>query len=243
MCDAKVGKLHMASLINEDVLGLYVTVDNAMGVRVANGVQELVEQCARVFRVERTTFEHVGKRLALNELHYDGRGAVEDVGGVGRHDVGMVEPAGNARLINEATTELIDDVLAQVRVEQRDLDGNVTVERRVVCAPDTCHGAASELVLQFVFAYQGVVCAAVAAAAVRGRAAAAAVRGRAVIPFQQASALGAVLPLVFVVISAHWTLHALPFLVCRDSCVHTRASHFACSYKGMGYDVAMGPPA
>ena len=83
---------------------------------------------------------HVGQRLAVDQLHGHVGPAVDLADVVHDHDVGVRQPAGGARLAQEARAVLL--VLAQRGVQE--LDRHVAADARVVRPVHRGHAAAAE---------------------------------------------------------------------------------------------------
>ena len=148
--DAEVGQLHRRALalLDHDVLGLQVAVDDAGGVGVGEGVgQRPADEQADLGIGEADLLGEGPQGLAADELgHQVGlRRAVPGVV-VDLDDARVGEAGHGARLPGEAGPAL--GGLREVRVEQ--LDRHLAIERGVAAAVDDGHAAAPDLLEQLV---------------------------------------------------------------------------------------------
>lgn len=71
LCNAKIDDFDFARFGDEDVFGLKVAVDDAVGVEVAKGVGDLEDDFKRPFVRERFLLDELAERNALDKLHGD----------------------------------------------------------------------------------------------------------------------------------------------------------------------------
>ena len=127
--EAEVGQVDAAGLVDQDVPGLHVAVDEAAPVRCVEGVRDLREQVERALRVERAfALDQPAEVGAFDEAHREVDDAVSLAGGVDREDARMLERGREPRLAEEALPEpLVGGELGQQR-----LQGDPAVEAELV---------------------------------------------------------------------------------------------------------------
>jgi hypothetical protein len=125
----------------QDVLRLDVAMNDAVGVRVPEGVGGLRGDAERVGeRKLLLAVQPVAKRLPLDERHGEPEIAVGLAAVVHRQDVGMLEPSGETDLALEA---LGAEGVPEVRMQHLEGDGPVVAE--IVRQVDGRHAAVTEL--------------------------------------------------------------------------------------------------
>ena len=120
--EAQVGHLHGAVLVDEQVVGFDVEVDEAgLLPRVVEGLCHVQADRHHVLRLQRAAaFDPVAHGIAVDELHRDEGGAPVLTGLVHLHDAGVLELRGGLRLLFET-----HDVLRVVRhMAGQHLDGD-----------------------------------------------------------------------------------------------------------------------
>ena len=137
--DPEVGDVHPSLLVQQQVRGLHVAVDDAARVRVIERARRFVEpakcECRRL-RAARA--DHLVERAAGEILHDDERTIPPDADVVDRDRVRFAgEPRRGARLPLEAVTEV--RVVGPSVVEQ--LDGDGAAELRIRRLVDLAHAA------------------------------------------------------------------------------------------------------
>ena len=127
-----------SAVIDDDVVGLEVAVDDALAVRGREGARDGQERLHGDGRGEALLAAEDGaERLAVEQLHDDegvaliGLAEVEDA-----HDRGVHQAGGGARLGEQAVAGAGGRAIAA-----DELDGDVDVERDVVRLPDGAHAA------------------------------------------------------------------------------------------------------
>ena len=148
--DAEVGDEGLA-LVQQDVLGLDVAVDDALAVGVVEGAGDFGGEADGVGDGEHAFAREAGaQRLAGDERH----DVVEQAVGVAaveqREDVRMLQARGGADLAEEAFAA---EGGAEVGME--DLDGDVALVLEVVGEVDGGHAALAEFALEAVAVRQG----------------------------------------------------------------------------------------
>ena len=148
--DAEVGD-HRLALAQQDVLRLDVPVHHARHVGVRQCGRHVAHDRERVGERELRLAPHpLAQRLAGDQRHDVEHHALGPTRVVERHEVRMLERAGDGDLALEA---LESDGGRDVRIE--DLHCDVTLELGVAGAEDRGHPAASELVAELVSRPQG----------------------------------------------------------------------------------------
>ncbi len=138
--DAEVGEVPAARLVEQDVRGFHVAMHDTSLVGVVQRPRHVRKQGGHLARRERTAAHPIGERPARHQPHRHPGRALLDPESVHRNDVGMLEPAGHARLLAEALGErgVVEELGRQ------DLERDVALERRVAGPVDGRHPAAAE---------------------------------------------------------------------------------------------------
>jgi hypothetical protein len=142
--EAEVEHLHETALGQHDVAGLDVPVDDAVLVRVGEGLRHLPRNGHQGRRLQAPALEHLGERPAPHVLHRD-VGDIRPVALPFPHvvddgHVGMVEGRGDPGLAQETSGRLgVTRVLAG-----QHLQGDEAVQARVLGQPDLAHRAGAE---------------------------------------------------------------------------------------------------
>ena len=112
--------------------------------RVAQRPGHFLQQLEREARRERTGALHpIAQGFAVHEAHHEQHQLTAGFDEVNRHDIGMREPGGGPRLLDEALA--LVGAGREVRREQ--LDGDRAVERHIAGQQHDAHTAAAELAL------------------------------------------------------------------------------------------------
>ena len=121
---AEVGDLHPALVVDDDVLGLDVAVDDVPPMGEAQRFQDLDGDRDHQFGAQRGVLEDdLFERAALEILHRDVVGAFRLSPIVDLHDVGVVEAGGAAGF----TAEALDELLVVRVTAGEDLEGDLAV--------------------------------------------------------------------------------------------------------------------
>jgi hypothetical protein len=140
--EAEVGHARLAGGVDEDVRGLEVAVDDALGVRVRERLGDAREDAHALAEVE--PLHGVRERAAFDELHDEVGEAVDVARVVDGDDARVAEARGGMGLAPEA----LDDLgLVLVRAAEN-LHGDGPVELAVAAAIDDGHRAAPDLRLE-----------------------------------------------------------------------------------------------
>ena len=100
--EAEIEDLDEAVAGDHDVLGFQVPVNDARGMSLGQPVGHLSANREQLAERKRTAIELLPQRLSVHQLHDDERGGIAEPDLVDRHDVGMVQGGGQARLRLEA---------------------------------------------------------------------------------------------------------------------------------------------
>ncbi len=138
---AEVQDLGLAPGGHEDVGGLEVAVDDALGVGRLEGVGDLGPELQQRLEVEGPGSDPLRQGLALEQLHGDEVLTLVGVDGVDGADVGVVEGGGGPGLPLKALEHR--GVRGQLRGQE--LEGYVAAELRVLGLVDDPHASAAEL--------------------------------------------------------------------------------------------------
>ena len=134
------------AVVHHHVLRFDVAMDDLLAVRVVERRRDGPRDLHGVFyRKAVLSLEALPQRLAFDERHDVVQQIVGAAGIVHRHDVRVLQPAGDLDLAQES---LRAQALGQVRVQ--DLDGDGAVVPGVVRTVHRCHAATSDLALDFV---------------------------------------------------------------------------------------------
>ena len=148
--EAPVHHQHFAEVAEHDVLGLQIAMDDAVGVGERHRVGD-AQQDAQVL-VERLLLEHLVPGRALHALHrVEERAGVVGAEVVDRHDVRVVELAGDDRFGDE----LVALLLADLGRGLEHLHGDGAGDRRLVGRVDDAHAALADHFEQLVVGHVG----------------------------------------------------------------------------------------
>lgn len=139
--EAEVHHVRRAALVQEDVAGLQITVDEPRAVRVADGARDLPQHAHGAARRDAPRADLVRQRAALDEVHREEDGAVHLADLVHRDDVGMAQPRQRLRLLLEPPQELTEHEVAGAQHLHGDDAPQALLPRPV----DDPHAAATEL--------------------------------------------------------------------------------------------------
>ena len=143
--DAEVGHARAALVIDQDVVGLEVAVDDPAGMREPHAGQNLADDLDRLGGRE-ASLDQVLERGALDVLHRDPVAALVLAAVVDGDDVRVLKAGGGLRLAAETLDELL--VGSEALVEE--LQGDLTPEHLVVGRPDVGHAARADAAHQAV---------------------------------------------------------------------------------------------
>ena len=133
--DAEVGDVHLAVVVEQEVAGLHVSMDDAGGVRGVQSAGGLVEPGDRRVVRHSSFAKPIRQRAAAEVLHDDERRPVGLADIEDRHHIGMGKRGGGQGFAREARAEV---VVRRVAVGQH-LDGDDAAQHRVRCAVDIGH--------------------------------------------------------------------------------------------------------
>ncbi|CAM5728440.1 hypothetical protein STENM223S_00951 [Streptomyces tendae] len=151
--DAEVGEQHPAVPAEQHVAGLDVAVQDAGGVRGAQGAQHPQADAGGLARLDALLLlDRVGQRAALDQLHDDPRPAVVLQHVVHGDDGRVVDPRGGPRLRARACQQGGLFAVGDVERGGQFLDGDGPVQHLVVCAPHPAHATAPDGVAESVAA-------------------------------------------------------------------------------------------
>jgi hypothetical protein len=145
LCESPVHDLHLAEIPDHHVRGLQIAIDHARGVsirhRLAHG-REYREEPRLVVEGRRSVAEHLGERLALDELHGEERPAIgEGPDVIHWHHAGVLELPADLGLFDESGDQL---GLTFVGFEQH-LERKLSTQIYIAAADDGSHPAAGDL--------------------------------------------------------------------------------------------------
>ena len=145
--DAEVGDLGAVLLVEEDVLGFDVAVDDAAGAGLFQGAPNLAGNAEGALWLHRALSHRVGERLALDKLHDEEVLAVLHPEVLQSDGVGRMEEGDDVRLAFKAL-EVARVAGGQLGAEELDSDAGVVAA--VDAFHDDAHAAAAELAEQAV---------------------------------------------------------------------------------------------
>jgi hypothetical protein len=122
-CQPKIENLRLTSIRDEDVRGLDVPMDDALGVCRVESIGNLDAQIEHRFDLQRLATYHVPKRLPLQQFHGDEGSPIGLVDLVDRADVRVIQGGRGLGLTLEATESLwvVGEVVG------KELQGDVAV--------------------------------------------------------------------------------------------------------------------
>ncbi len=146
--DAEVGQQDSAVVLGEqDVAGLDVAVQDAGGVRGAQGPQHPQADARGLGRLDAAALlDRVGQRVALDKFHHDPGPAVVLQHVVHGDDGGVVDARRGARLGAGAREQPVQVALGDVERGGQFLDRHGPVQDLVMRTPYTAHTAAADRV-------------------------------------------------------------------------------------------------
>ena len=136
--DAEIGDVHLPVVVEQEVAGLHVPVDDAGGMRGVERAGGLVEPGDRRVVRHSAFTKTIRKGSAAQVFHDDERRPVGLADVEDRHNVGMGERGGGQGLAREARAEL---VVRRVAVGQH-LDGDDAAQDRIGRTVDVSHATA-----------------------------------------------------------------------------------------------------
>ena len=137
--DAEVGHGRLALGVDDHVLRLQVTVDDAVAVSEARPLEHLADQPGSLLG-SNAGVDHLLQRAAFEVLHRDVVGTFELAAIEDGDDVGVLKARGGLGLAAEALDELL--VLGEARVQ--DLECNPPLQVTVVGEPDVGHATRAD---------------------------------------------------------------------------------------------------
>ena len=137
--DAEIGE-NGPAVLEENVAGLHVAVDDAAAVRIGEGVEEILGEAPHFRQGESDVRDPVPDRLALEEGHHEEVDPVPGVVVVDRDDVGVAVVGEGAGLEAKALHGRRSRMLWAQRLHR-----NRAIEPRVVCPVHDTHAAAPDL--------------------------------------------------------------------------------------------------
>ena len=148
--DAEVGDHRsVRAFLDENVIGLDVSMDDAATVRVPEGKGDVAENSRQQRRSDRPARpQPFAERLPAHEGHHEVRNAIRLAHSVDGHDVRVRERRRRAGLAQES----VADIVARRHLGGQRLDRNEPVEHDLAREVDDPHAPAAELTLQGVFA-------------------------------------------------------------------------------------------
>ena len=135
-----------AGLGQHDVGGLEIAVDDALPMRLVEGVGDLGRDLQRLVERERPLLEAGGERLPVEMRHDEEVRAVGVADVVDAADMRMIERRDGARLALEPRAQV--GIAGDVRRE--DLDGDAAIEPRVAGFVDFAHAASTQRADDFI---------------------------------------------------------------------------------------------
>ncbi len=124
-------------------------MDHAALVRVGKRPRHFLHQLRRQPGRQRPRALYaLAQRLAVHEAHHEEHQVAPLLDGVNRDDVGVGEPGGGARLLEEAVAEFE----ARREVARQQFDGDQAVQRHVARQQHDAHAAPAQLALDRVSA-------------------------------------------------------------------------------------------
>ncbi len=151
--DAEVGDHALPELIEHDVVGLDIAVDDAPLVGVSQRAPHVAEQLPDLSRLKLLPLgKHPRQRTAAQQLHHeiDDAAALSDA--IDLDDVGVLETGGSPGFAGES----LDEFGVKGERKWQDLDRNLAFEVSVAGPIDDRHPAAPEFLEELVLLAQGV---------------------------------------------------------------------------------------
>ena len=141
LSNTEVGQVGViGALLEEDVPGLHVSVDESVCVSRIECTGELFDQEDRAPDAKTAALEDLLEVRALHETHCDVEQPVLLAGVVDRNDVGVVDGRRNVRLTHEPLPELL--IPGQLGGE--DLERHLSPQAKLLGHVDDAHAAAAE---------------------------------------------------------------------------------------------------
>ena len=152
MGNAKVADLDATVIIDQDVRRLDVSMYNALGMGIAQTIQQLADDLADFRQLEfGLILQMVVERAAMYQLHHDVGEIFILTVIIDGCDAGVRQPADGLRFMAEARNRILQFRGVHGRLGDG-LDRHLPVNGRVECLVDDTHATASEDALNLVFA-------------------------------------------------------------------------------------------
>jgi len=148
MRDAKVPHLRAPILRQQDVPRLHVPVDDVFGVGCRQPLAHVRRDAHRLLHRQRAAFLQQRPQTAARQvLHHQVHVGLHDLEGINGDNVGMVEAASGAGLLEEA----LERHLVGLGGDGQFLDGDGAVEKCIVSQVDGAEGSPAQDALDAVF--------------------------------------------------------------------------------------------
>ena len=133
--------------VEQNVIGLDVTMHDATHVRIRESVRDFAHDSADVRKRQRTAIPHaVADVLAFDERHHEISESLALIHAENRNDVGMVEIRRSLGLAHEP----LASVRSESEIGRKDLERNAALEAPVHSAVNDSGPTTPDLVLQIV---------------------------------------------------------------------------------------------
>ena len=139
--EPEVEEFRAAAAGQEDVRGFQIAMNDAVPMRVGQGVGDFDGDADQLARRQRAALQTLGERLSFQVLHHQVGLRRLEPGVVQRTDVGMAERRDGARFGGKARARLFPFVAAP----RDDLQGDQPIEPRIARAIHIAHAAAADL--------------------------------------------------------------------------------------------------